>query len=227
MRLSRLTIRPERFERHLYHIQRWGYTPITPGEWVEWRAGHRPLPRKPIMLTFDDGYADLAAHAFPRLLHYGFRTTVFIVSGQIGGRNSWDNTPFAQSLLSADAVRYWSRNGIDFGAHSRTHPDLTRLSDAALEDEIWGCAADLTESLGHAYGHLRLPLWSAQQTRAGSCCEAVLRGIYYGQGLKLQAHRPSVLASGYGSAGRHDARPLLLAPLWLQSAKGLPLRVTP
>jgi peptidoglycan/xylan/chitin deacetylase (PgdA/CDA1 family) len=50
--------------------------------------------------------------------------------------------------MTADQIRYWATQGIEFGAHSRTHADLTTLSAEALEEEVVGSGKDLESILG-------------------------------------------------------------------------------
>jgi peptidoglycan/xylan/chitin deacetylase (PgdA/CDA1 family) len=147
---SELTISPARFERQAHWLARRGYTGIRPADWVRWRREGKGLPEKPILLTFDDGYADLAEYAFPVLRRLGFGAAVFLVTGQLGGTNAWDKTRGSSPhhLLTREQVRYWASQGIEFGAHSRTHADLTTLSAQELADEILGSKNDLAALLG-------------------------------------------------------------------------------
>jgi peptidoglycan/xylan/chitin deacetylase (PgdA/CDA1 family) len=102
------------------------------------------------MLTFDDAYADLCQHAFPILERHGFGAGVFVVTDRLAGLNTWDQLRDAESfpLMSADEIRSWAKRGIEFGAHTRTHPDLATLAPADQEREIEGSAADLERILG-------------------------------------------------------------------------------
>ena len=61
-----LTVTAERFERQVSWLARKGYVGIRPTDWLARRAGW-PLPSKPVLLTFDDGYADIVEHALPVL----------------------------------------------------------------------------------------------------------------------------------------------------------------
>jgi peptidoglycan/xylan/chitin deacetylase (PgdA/CDA1 family) len=83
-----LNVAPGRFETHVRRLSRWGYTGITAATW----AGHldrgEPLPRKPVVITFDDGYAALADYAFPVLRRYGFAATIYIVTRRLGQANT-------------------------------------------------------------------------------------------------------------------------------------------
>jgi len=145
-----LTVSPERFERQVRWLAHRGYKGIHPSDWLRWRREGKGLPDKPILLTFDDGYADLAKYAFPVLQRYGFGGAVYIVTGQLGGTNAWDEARGSATLplLNAEQIRYWATRGIEFGAHSRTHADLTVLSDQALKEEVLGSRGDLQKLLG-------------------------------------------------------------------------------
>jgi peptidoglycan/xylan/chitin deacetylase (PgdA/CDA1 family)/glycosyltransferase involved in cell wall biosynthesis len=145
-----LTVSPQRFERQVRWLACRGYTGIRPSDWLRWRREGKGLPDKPVLLTFDDGYADLAEHAFPVLRRYGFGAGVFIVTGQLGGTNAWDEARGSAThrLLAAEQVRFWDTQGIEFGAHSRTHADLTTLSAQQLTEEVMGSKDDLANLLG-------------------------------------------------------------------------------
>lgn len=147
---SELTVSIERFERHVQWLARRGYVGIRPAEWLAWRREGTSLPRKPVLVTFDDAYADLAEYALPALRRHDFGAVVFVVTGHIGGENRWDQAhgSGAHRLMTADQIREWTVRGVEFGAHSRTHPDLTVLSRPQLELEIRGSRDDLAAVTG-------------------------------------------------------------------------------
>ncbi|MDP9360678.1 MAG: polysaccharide deacetylase family protein [Acidobacteriota bacterium] len=96
------------------------------------------------MITFDDAYADIVDHAFPVLEQHHFRATVFVITRWIGRRTDWDGA----RIMTAGAIRNWAQRSIDFGSHSRTHPDLRTLSNDELEAEVSGSREDLESVLG-------------------------------------------------------------------------------
>ncbi len=149
-RSPELTVSPAQFERQLQWLKRRGYETVRLSQMEAFRRGMAPVPSKPVLLTFDDAHAALAEHALPLLKDYGFGAAVFVVTGYFGKTNEWDRAagwgPFP--LMSAEDIRAWASRGIEFGAHSRTHPDLRRLSPAELEDEIGGSRRDLEEIVG-------------------------------------------------------------------------------
>ena len=157
-----LTVSPTRFERQIRWLARRGFHGICPADWLRWRSQGKALPDKPVLITFDDGYADLAEHALPVLRRYGFGAAVFVVSGQLGGTNAWDEARGSGThrLLSEEQICHWARNGIEFGSHSRTHSDLTTLSPEELQVEVLGGKSDLEcivqsriISFAYPYGH--------------------------------------------------------------------------
>jgi peptidoglycan/xylan/chitin deacetylase (PgdA/CDA1 family) len=151
-----LTVTPEKFRRQVRWLRWRGYTAITPTQWLEWCATRQPLPKKLVMFTFDDAYADNCTHAFPVLERYGFPSAVFVISGRVGGVASWDGLP----LMTAQQIQHWSEHGVEIGAHTRTHASLTDVSDDVVADEVEGCKDDLMKagltarSFAYPYGHV-------------------------------------------------------------------------
>ncbi len=145
-----LTVSPQRFEQQVRWLARRGYQGICPADWLRWHREGKGLPEKPVLLTFDDGYADLVDFALPVLRRYGFGAAVYIVTGQLGGTNAWDEAGGSGThrLMTAEQIRYWATQGIEFGAHSRTHADLTTLAPERLKEEVLGSGSDLAGLLG-------------------------------------------------------------------------------
>lgn len=195
-----LTVSPEKFRRQVRSMARWGYAGISPSDWLGWVQAGVQLPAKPVLLTFDDAYADLAEHALPVLREYGFSAVVYVVTTQLGGSNVWDQAQGSEMhrLLSAEQVRHWATQGIEFGAHGRTHSDLTTLASGAAEKEITGSKEDLecllgTEICSFAYPYGSYNAAVQQIVRdAGLVSFTVEEGLNY-RSTNLQAlHRTMV-----------------------------------
>ncbi len=146
-----LTISPERFEAQIQFLVRHRYGPIGLSEWLDTRRTRSSLPGKRVVITFDDGYADTAEFALPVLRRFGFRATVYVVTGQVGGTNVWDQEwgSAAHQLMGVEQIRHWAGLGIEFGAHTRNHPDLTSRSGKELSEEVEGSAQDLARIVGY------------------------------------------------------------------------------
>ncbi|MFZ0888807.1 MAG: polysaccharide deacetylase family protein [Candidatus Binataceae bacterium] len=140
-----LTVAPDQFEEQVRWLVSRGYETIWPSDWLAWRREGKALPRKPVLLTFDDGYADVAEYAFPVLRSHDLKAAVYVVTRRLGLTNTWDEADGHRTmrLMTVDQVRQWSELGIEFGSHTRTHPRLTSLSEERLAEEIEGSRDDL------------------------------------------------------------------------------------
>ena len=97
-----------------------------------------PQTRKtPVILTFDDGYADNFENALPILQEFGFTAAVFPVL-DLGRRFTWwnDAPALRAPLLTPQDIRSMEAAGIEFGSHSVSHASLTHMSDSELADDL-------------------------------------------------------------------------------------------
>jgi peptidoglycan/xylan/chitin deacetylase (PgdA/CDA1 family) len=150
-------VRPARFAEQLTALGDWGYSSITFNDWLAYRDQRRPLPRRPLILTFDDGYRSVIDVAWPLVRAHKFHATTFLVTGQIGGTNAWDPNERRTALLSADEVLTLRRDGMSFGSHTRTHRPLTHLSAATVDEELRASRRDLEDLLGEPMLTLAYP----------------------------------------------------------------------
>jgi glycosyltransferase involved in cell wall biosynthesis/peptidoglycan/xylan/chitin deacetylase (PgdA/CDA1 family) len=119
----------------------------------------RPLPRRAVVLTIDDGYRDNAEVALPILRRRGFAADVFLVSERLGAGNDWDEEGdvAGRPTLSAEQIEQMRAAGIRFGAHTRTHRALTEAGEAELAAELRGSRQDLEAKLGEGVETLTYP----------------------------------------------------------------------
>ena len=138
-----------------------GYEPVRLCDLAAWHEGSANLPARAAVITFDDGFADFAKHAAPILLARGWSATVFLPSGRLGSLEDWHGVDEpARPLMTWAQVEDLAARGIDFGGHSVSHADLTKLGPADLEREIRQSSTDIERHLGQApvsfappYGH--------------------------------------------------------------------------
>ncbi len=128
---------PALFARGMETLARSGCRTVTLTEAASLAAAKRPFPEKSFVITFDDGYRNVFDSAFPVLSRHAFTATVFLTTGKGEMAGDADRLPplFGGEMLSWGEIRAMKESGFDFGAHTLTHPDLTRLSpdDAARE----------------------------------------------------------------------------------------------
>lgn len=100
---------------------------------------------KVVGITFDDGYQNNLIHAAPILRKYDFSATCFIVSSKVGGSNSWDIAKGIPQipLMNEDEINLWLKFGMDIGAHTKNHVDLTEVSLDYAKSEIRDCKSEL------------------------------------------------------------------------------------
>lgn len=147
--IGRFSVPPARFAEHLDFLRARGWTFVDLDTVLDALGGEKPLPRRALLLTFDDAYDDLLADAAPILVARGIPAVAFAVAGQLGGTNNWDceNGATTLRLLDADGLREVAAMGVEIGAHTASHPALTDVSGDELEYELTG-AAKLIEQAG-------------------------------------------------------------------------------
>ncbi len=142
---------PGIFQAQMRHLSESNFNVISFGEVVAHINEGRPLSAKTVAITFDDGYENVYTEAFPVLQQYGFTATVFLIADYCGKYNDWpSNMPSIERspLLSWREVREMRKHGIEFGAHTLTHPDLTRLNESQADYEIKHSKDKIQEHLG-------------------------------------------------------------------------------
>lgn len=161
-----LSVRPGMFGTQLCSLRRQGFTGLTFGEWGRRRRTGQPLPARPIVLTFDDGYADLIEEALPKLIEHGFPATVFVTTGWLrdAGRSTAASAP--GRMLSWAQLSELSAAGVEVAAHTHSHPQLDRISTAQLHAELGDSRRLLEDRLGRPVHSLAYPYgYSSKQVR--------------------------------------------------------------
>ena len=135
-----LTVEPEIFRSHLQYLRHQGYQTISPYTLHNALNFGSPLPEKPIVLTFDDGYIDHYAFVFPMLREYGFIGTFFVITGHAD-----EDHP---DYLSWSQITEMAQAGMQMEAHTRTHRELTGRDTPFLVYEIVGSLQSLEAHTG-------------------------------------------------------------------------------
>lgn len=148
---SVISTSPDRFDRQMDVLARRGYTALPLSEATSRLRNGSGIPERSVVLTFDDGYRNVYTDAFSVLERHDFTATVFLIAEYCGGYNDWpghDSPVGRRPLLRWTEIEEMRRHGIEFGAHTLTHPDLTHRSFAEAEDEIVQSQVVLQDRLG-------------------------------------------------------------------------------
>ncbi len=177
-----LTVSPESFERQIHWLVRHGFKGLTCADVSSWMRAESELPDKSILLTFDDAYANLTTYAFPLLKALGFPASVFVITGRMGECLEWDQ----RLTMSPQQVQDWSRQGIEFGAHSRTHPDFRVLPLGDLDSEVRGSRDDLEKLLGCIPAAFAYPFGAYNQSAMDAVGRSFELGLSLEEGLNTR-----------------------------------------
>lgn len=130
---------PPLFAKHMAYLHMHEYTPVTVTQFVDAVAQRgAALPDRPVVLTFDDGFADFFTEAFPILQQYNFVATLYVATGFIGSTSRWlqREGEATRPMLTWDQLTEISASGIECGGHSHRHHQLDTLPLAEARDEI-------------------------------------------------------------------------------------------
>lgn len=153
------TVMPQAFAAQMRWLSWARYTPVELDDLIIHRLGNQPLPDRPVIITFDDGFRASANHAVPILQERGFTATFFVVAGLMGKRSDWLVRERGVDLPLMDwaAVRELDADGFRVGSHSMNHSRLTELPDSACQVELQESRDVLQDHLGREVRQLAYP----------------------------------------------------------------------
>jgi peptidoglycan/xylan/chitin deacetylase (PgdA/CDA1 family) len=167
----RWSVSPRDFDEQMSLLRQRGHYALTVSEYADVLRRRAPLPARPVLVTFDDGFADVADVALPTLRRYGLPATAFVITSRVGtGHQSGPALGWGQLEDLRDA-------GIEIGSHSHTHRALDCLSPDELRAEIRTSRRILEDGLG-----------------------APLTSFAYPYGYHDRRVRGAVVAAGYTAA---------------------------
>lgn len=135
-----LTVQTGVFAAQMEWLHRHDFHAITPRQLFDALEWGRPLPSRPVLLTFDDGYADVLYHAEPILHRLHMPAVAFVITDRVSGSDP--------SFLDWRDLRDLERDGFTIGSHTVHHLDLAELSSAQAWYELESSRATLEKRLG-------------------------------------------------------------------------------
>ena len=166
-----LSVAPAHFAEQMGFLKDAGYTTVTLDDLLYALTLGRPLPPKPVILTFDDGYVDNYTNAFPVLRQNGFVATFFVMTDLV--------TDLAEGYMTWPQIEEMAAAGQRFGSHGRQ--DHRTLRSRSIDYLVWqalGSKEAIEEHLGYH------PRWVAYPSgEYDSQTIAVFRSAGYWGGL--------------------------------------------
>ncbi|MGI8807271.1 MAG: polysaccharide deacetylase family protein [Acidimicrobiales bacterium] len=170
----------EAFRRQVEALSEAGAEAFTVTDFVQrLRAGSLPL--RAVAFTFDDGYESVHRHALPVLEAVGYPASVFPVTSQIGGANTWDDAGGRPPLrlLARRQLEELGAAGWEVGGHTHTHRPLAGLPENEVVDEVRTSTRRLEDLLGVAVRSFAYPYgaWDPVSRRIAGEAHDVCLGI--------------------------------------------------
>jgi len=147
------------FRQQMFYLVANDFTVVPLSAVVDAVQGRGSVPPHAVAITFDDGWLSQFDNALPILEQLHFTATFFIVTHQVGE---------GALFMSLGDLKALQREGMTIESHTRTHPDLDKVSDAQLRDEVAGSRRDLQKMLGTAPDLIAYPYgaWSKRVAAA-------------------------------------------------------------
>jgi peptidoglycan/xylan/chitin deacetylase (PgdA/CDA1 family) len=140
-----LSVTPTDFAAQMEWLVQNGYHAVFPSELSAALTQGAPLPTKPIVLTFDDGYRDFYDQAWPVLKRYGLKSSSAVITNDVDKADRGD-----QTYMNWDMIRELDRSGmVEIASHTQSHPDLTRIPAAQRWAELSQSKDLIEQRLGH------------------------------------------------------------------------------
>jgi len=178
-----LTIHTDQFEVQMKYLADHGYHTITPAEMIDAWDNGTPLPDKPVIITFDDGYADNYRCAFPILQKYNLRGTIFLIS---------DFVSTYPNYLTWSQIDEMQDSGlIDFESHTLSHAELDKTSPEETWNQLDGSKKALEWHLHKEIDFLAYPCGSYDEGLQQMVKKAGYKGAFtvnFGSADKSENH---------------------------------------
>jgi peptidoglycan/xylan/chitin deacetylase (PgdA/CDA1 family) len=172
---------------HLDALQRAGFHTVTFREWLAHEDVGAPLPDRPIILTFDDGYEDAWSVVLPALRARGMRGAFFVVTSLVGADASHrvvrEEDGAIRRYLVWPEVRALAAAGMEIGSHGARHLRLADLGREQVLGELRRSKESLDAALGSpvevlAYPYNSVRRWIVPLAREAGYRAAVAGGAH-------------------------------------------------
>ncbi|MGL4772401.1 MAG: polysaccharide deacetylase family protein [Clostridium sp.] len=195
-----LMVPPKMFDEQMAWLKENDFTPLTLDEAVNaFETGH--VPKRPVIITFDDGYADNYIHAFPSLKNHEMKATFFVIT------DLTDNNPH---YMSSDMLKEMQASGMVIENHTSNHIELNRQNKAQALKSIKDAQTYLREVIGAKADYLCYPVGKYTPETIEICKELGIKAAVTTKGGKATtAH------------GNYELRRVRISPMSKEGFAGL------
>ncbi|HVY56131.1 MAG TPA: polysaccharide deacetylase family protein [Thermodesulfobacteriota bacterium] len=145
------------------------YESISFDKLLECKEGKAKLPRKPIIITFDDALEDAIDNSVPILKDFGFTAMYYVTTGYVGTRSNWmiPEVNIVFQVAPWPKIKNLCSMGFELGSHSVTHPHLNEVTAEECLREMTESRRTLEETLGREVRHMAYPHGAFNKTVRG------------------------------------------------------------
>lgn len=130
----KLSVSPTSFNNQMKWLKDNNYQSVNP----DYLDKPYAISNKPVVLTFDDGYRDIYENAYPILKKYNFTGMFYIITNVVG----------SPAYMTWDMIKEMKNNGMNFGSHTVTHPDLSKATNQQIDFQLSTSTEKLKSELG-------------------------------------------------------------------------------
>jgi peptidoglycan/xylan/chitin deacetylase (PgdA/CDA1 family) len=177
--LPKLWVSSEDFRKQMAHLKSHGYSTVAFSDIEAARRGEKPLPKKAVLVTFDDGYENNYTEAYPVLRELGLKANLFVVWETIGSHNAWhdpENEAWQRMATWAQLREMRSSGVFELANHTMRHSNLSAIPLEDVRWEVREAKARLEDGIGCALPAFAYP---------------------YGAGAYVPAVRDAVFEAGH------------------------------
>ena len=142
-----LSVSPEEFDQQMSYFKTYNFNVIGLDRLYDYLEKGEPLPKKSVVITFDDGYSDNYDNAYPILKKYGFPATIFVITSLVGKPN----------YITWAQAKEMSENGIGIDSHTVNHRTLSDMSSEKALNELKKSKEIIEKNVGKTVKYVAYP----------------------------------------------------------------------
>lgn len=156
---NELRVPKETFKEQMKYLKDNGYTTLSFDEFYKFLVNNKPIPRKSVLITFDDGYKDNYENAYPILKEFSLNATIFVIT---------DTIDTDKNYLTSKQLKELAQSGIDIESHTVGHEQLNKLAYENQLNTLIKSREGLEKILGRPVKYIAYPFgeWNNDTLRA-------------------------------------------------------------